>query len=251
MSYRELRNFTETMRALGYRRLISVENFRTPNFELVADVLYWLVTRYDPTCDISDDISTETARVEFLKSVAQTMLSKAHVKLSIKQLYRADGYAVKELLKISNLLYQASRTKKQTDAETVDVRLGEKLEQLKQAREDATTIVESGSQLYTLLSKEEELRAARTQALKFLDSMSRNLESNDPHQQIERSIREQINILTDNIANLEQMTGELTKVSIFCVFSTFHVVLLSSLWMIDRFAPCYCILCVCMARLSH
>jgi hypothetical protein len=38
-------DFTETMKALGYPRLISVENFRTPNFELVADALYWLVHR--------------------------------------------------------------------------------------------------------------------------------------------------------------------------------------------------------------
>ena len=33
------------MRALGYPRLISMENFRGPNFELVADCLYWLVQR--------------------------------------------------------------------------------------------------------------------------------------------------------------------------------------------------------------
>ena len=45
MSYRELRNFCEIMRALGYPRLISLENFKTPNFELVADILYWLASR--------------------------------------------------------------------------------------------------------------------------------------------------------------------------------------------------------------
>lgn len=33
------------MRSLGYPRLISLENFRTPNFELVADCLHWLVQR--------------------------------------------------------------------------------------------------------------------------------------------------------------------------------------------------------------
>ena len=38
-------DFTEIMRALGYRQLISVENFRTPNFPLMADVLFWLVHR--------------------------------------------------------------------------------------------------------------------------------------------------------------------------------------------------------------
>jgi clusterin-associated protein 1 len=46
MSFRELRNFCEMMRALGYPRLISMENFRKPNFELVADILYWLALRY-------------------------------------------------------------------------------------------------------------------------------------------------------------------------------------------------------------
>ena len=34
------------MKTLGYPRLISMDNFRTPNFELVADILYWLVKRF-------------------------------------------------------------------------------------------------------------------------------------------------------------------------------------------------------------
>ena len=46
MSYRDLRNFTEMMRYLGYPRLISMENFRTPNFDLVAEIMLWLVQRY-------------------------------------------------------------------------------------------------------------------------------------------------------------------------------------------------------------
>ena len=48
MSYRDMRNFTEMMRALGYPRLISMENFRQPNFSLVAEILAWLVKQYDP-----------------------------------------------------------------------------------------------------------------------------------------------------------------------------------------------------------
>lgn len=38
-------DFTEMMRSLGYPRLISMENFRSPNFALVAEVLIWLVKR--------------------------------------------------------------------------------------------------------------------------------------------------------------------------------------------------------------
>ena len=45
MSYRELRNFKEIMTCLGYPRLISIENFKQPHFELVADCLVWLVNR--------------------------------------------------------------------------------------------------------------------------------------------------------------------------------------------------------------
>ena len=71
MSFRELRNFCEIMRALGYQRPISLENFRTPNFELVADILFWLVQRYEPESDISDDIEEERDRIRFICDVGK------------------------------------------------------------------------------------------------------------------------------------------------------------------------------------
>jgi hypothetical protein len=37
--------FVEAMRALGYPRVISLDNFRAPNFELVAECLSWLMQR--------------------------------------------------------------------------------------------------------------------------------------------------------------------------------------------------------------
>ena len=79
------------MRSLGYPRIISMENFRNPNFELVADCLDWLVSRYDETANIDDDISTESDRVFFLKAIAQVFMSKARIKLNLKRLYAADG----------------------------------------------------------------------------------------------------------------------------------------------------------------
>ena len=51
---------------------LSVEdNFRTPNFELVADILDWLLHRFEPGIAIPDDISTESHRVHFIKSVVE------------------------------------------------------------------------------------------------------------------------------------------------------------------------------------
>ena len=43
----EIIAFVEKMKVLGYPHLISMEAFRTPNFELMADILYWLSKRYN------------------------------------------------------------------------------------------------------------------------------------------------------------------------------------------------------------
>jgi len=67
MSYRELQQFCEIMRSLGYNRLVSMENFKKPNFELIADILFWMGMRIDPNNNITDDIDEERNRVEFIK----------------------------------------------------------------------------------------------------------------------------------------------------------------------------------------
>lgn len=94
-------DFTEMTRALGYPRLISLENFRTPNFPLVAEILRWLISRccafclrrpqrltvakgnwtrehyrYDPDIDVPPEIDTEQDRVAFIKSVAHAMVGE-------------------------------------------------------------------------------------------------------------------------------------------------------------------------------
>ena len=51
------------MRALGYPRLISLENFRHPNFPLVAEMVGWLVKRFEPTSDLPTEIDTEQVNI--------------------------------------------------------------------------------------------------------------------------------------------------------------------------------------------
>lgn len=94
------------LRSLGYPRLVSVENFKKPNFELVADVLYWLAQRYDPQTEISDNINAEKDRVEFIKSIVTLFTTKARIKLVPRKLYQADSNAVQEMLKITTVLYK-------------------------------------------------------------------------------------------------------------------------------------------------
>mmetsp|Transcript_40394 Transcript_40394/g.53173 ORF Transcript_40394/g.53173 Transcript_40394/m.53173 type:complete len:446 (-) Transcript_40394:285-1622(-) len=214
MSYRELRNLTEMMRSLGFPRLISVENFRTPNFALVAEILSWMVERYDPDIAISDIIDTETDRVEFLTSICQNLASKAHLKLNAKRLYSADGYAVKELLKLATLLYSASKVQAAIEAgdegEELDSSpLNAQLQNIKEARTLAGEITDKGAKLYDLLGNEAPVRKARMKALAFLDAISGNLDSTAEHKYIEKSIRDIINKVQDNMSSLTKQVEDL------------------------------------------
>ncbi|PIK42433.1 putative clusterin-associated protein 1-like [Apostichopus japonicus] len=204
MSYRDLRNFTEMMRALGYPRLISMENFRTPNFSLVAEVLIWLVQRYDPNSDIPTDTDTEQDRVIFIKSVAQFMATKAHIKLNTKRLYQADGYAVKELIKVTSVLYNAMKTnttskdgeeEANSNASSLSFDLSSKISDLKSSRQLASLITSKGASLYDLLGKEVELREIRTTAI------NRPLEINE----IEKGLRGSIKAVEQNIDKTQKM----------------------------------------------
>jgi clusterin-associated protein 1 len=219
MSFRDLRNFCEIMRSLGYSRPISVENFRLPNFELVADLSLWFAERYDPSCEISDNINEERDRVLFVKSICQLFLTKARIKLNPKKLYEANGFAVKELLKVATMLNKAMNVSGGDEDEVVsnmDFNMNSKLNNLKQARSLANEITETGAKLYDSLGKENDLREAREKALEFLDSISRNLGSNTEQEYIEKCIRDlvgsqgsQMGQMTEMIENLRQDEKEL------------------------------------------
>ncbi|XP_012432211.4 clusterin-associated protein 1 isoform X2 [Taeniopygia guttata] len=202
MSFRDLRNFTEMMRALGYPRLISMENFHTPNFMLVSEVLLWLVKRYEPQSDIPGDVETEQDRVFFIKAVAQFMATKAHIKLNTKKLYQADGHAVKELLKVTSVLYGAMNTQggeraqfPEEDSTKFKFDLGSKIADLKAARQLASEITSKGAVLYDLLGKEVELREART------ESLGRPLEINEA----EKVMKIAINSVLEEVQKTKDM----------------------------------------------
>eukprot|EP00347_Sterkiella_histriomuscorum_P004037 403361986 len=214
MSFRELRNFCEIMRALGYHRNISIENFRDPNFELVADILYWFAHRYDPKADISDDIEEEKDRVLFIRSVCQLFAAKARITLNPKKLYEAQGYAVKEMLKIAQMMYKAMQSSSTQEEDEnagalMDFNMSSKLHNLKAARTLATEITESGAKLFDLLGQEKDLRESRDKALEFLDSISRNLDTNTEQQYIEKCIRNIIDQQTRKMHEMEDTVKQL------------------------------------------
>ncbi|TDH08736.1 hypothetical protein EPR50_G00100340 [Perca flavescens] len=212
MSFRDLRNFTEMMRALGYPRLISMENFRTPNFTLVAEILIWLVKRYEPKMDIPTDVDTETDRIFFIKAVAQFMATKAHIKVNTKRLYQADGYAVKEMLKITSVLYSAMKTKQMALGDLIEednskfkFDLSSRVSDLKAARQLASEVTSKGASLYDLLGKEVDLREMRTAAI------ARPLEINETEKALRAAIKEVLQSVEETKDMLSNVVSDETS----------------------------------------
>jgi len=204
MSFRDLRNFTEVMRTLGYPRIISVENFRTPNFALVADILYWLVYRFDPRSRISDEIETEKDRIYFITQVAQSMASHAHLKLNCKRLYAADGHAVRELLKVARLLKSAQDLKETKEEEETDPMHATPAE-IDQTRKLGEDITESGVKLSNLLETEDQNKEERERALRFLDSTRESYNSSGSEMKyVESSVRQIIIGVDEQVTSLEK-----------------------------------------------
>lgn len=92
---------------------------------------------------------------------------KTNVKLNTKKLYQADGYAVKEMLKIATLLYdaQSSSSAEQNQSSgnqnVVDFDISDKINELKTTRHLASQLTINGATLFDLLGREVELREIR------------------------------------------------------------------------------------------
>jgi len=70
----------------------------------------------------------------------------------------------------------------------IDFNTSSKLHNLKAARQLASEITESGAKLFDLLGQEKDLKQSRDKALEFLDSISRNLDTNTEQVYIEKCI---------------------------------------------------------------
>ncbi|GMH84498.1 hypothetical protein TL16_g09944 [Triparma laevis f. inornata] len=188
-----------------------MENFRSPNFELVADVLFWMVKRYDPDITVHTAIESEDDRVEFLTSIAVSMQSKAGIKLNTKKLYAADGHAVKELLKVATTLYHASRYTEEDGGEEdseVSAPVTNRLTDVKAARSLASEITERGARLHDLLKAEMDVRSHRLKSLRFLDAISGNLESGPEQQWVEKELRGIVESTKDSVDTMKKQVQD-------------------------------------------
>lgn len=118
------------------------------------------------------------------------------------------------MLKVASMLNKAMMVSNVDDDDvdtTMDFNLDSKLSNLRAARSLANEITETGAKLYDSLGKENELREARAKALEFLDSISKNLDSNTEQEYIEKCIRDLMGNQDEQITQMEEMVQKLKQ----------------------------------------
>ncbi|KAI1724939.1 clusterin-associated protein-1 domain-containing protein [Ditylenchus destructor] len=199
MSYRELRDATEILRSLGYPRLVSIENFRLPNFPLMAEILEWTVKKFDPNGRVPKAIDNEADRVIFIKTCVLALIQKARVKLNPKNLYQSDGHAIREILPVLRILYDTVKQTKTDEHDdraqlsTLRAQVNAKRQDIRRSVQLASQIPHNGANIYDLLAKEIFAKDARRKAL------SQSMNASD----VEREIREKIERTDRQIADVQ------------------------------------------------
>lgn len=203
------------MRAIGYPRLISMEGFRTPNFGQVAQILTWLLERYDHTSDIGGSaagLATEEERVAFLKLAAQTMLAKARVRLNTRHLYSADVHAVRELLKLAQLLYDATAMQEGKMPASLAAAAAAVASQqtvppgwnaaqdVRAVRQTAAELTASAATVHGLVDGEVAMQDQRTRAMRELDN-----------EQLEKAVHSQTRAVAEDAQALGEQLESLTQ----------------------------------------
>jgi clusterin-associated protein 1 len=110
MTFREVRQFAEIVRTLGYQHPVGIDSFDTPNFTLMAELLQWLATLYDPDIVVIPELSSEHGRVEFVRGIVQQLAVRSGIRLNPRKLYASDRFAVRELLKVAAPIYRGIST---------------------------------------------------------------------------------------------------------------------------------------------
>ncbi|KAL0238704.1 hypothetical protein PCE1_004396 [Barthelona sp. PCE] len=221
MSYREVSNFVRQMKVLGFPHQLNHRSFQKPNFNLMKTLLQWLVQKYDSNITVIDSVETEEDRVFFVRSVVDILASKG-IRLNGKRLYQSTSLSVRELLKISKLVYKGHRysiispeKRMEISGKTADEALQElqnSVTTLRNARSSANNMSKVGTAVFDILQDEDEHKKKRLDALSKVTNVD-SIEAELSH--IVETKRERLKVLSEetleNRSNLAVLTKRLNK----------------------------------------
>ncbi|KAH8289854.1 hypothetical protein KR054_011990, partial [Drosophila jambulina] len=193
----------EQLKLLGFPRVFPLQALANPHgslasFHIVAELLQWLSGLMEPGSTLPGGVETEEQRILLVRSATEFFVTKAAIRLNPRKLYAAAAVTAAELQKITRLLTapgtgqvedseghagdQDEQEQQQRDQyrSLNPVDIGDKMEELRRARELATDLTQRGATLHDLLSKElqhKEQRMAQAQRPLELLSVERTLKN--------------------------------------------------------------------------
>ncbi|KAL3785985.1 hypothetical protein ACHAW5_005364 [Stephanodiscus triporus] len=167
------KQLSEILRRLHYPHTISANSFKSPNFELVAGILCWMVQRLDRTIPIHETVESEDDRVQFLNSIASEIATRTNVCLDKRNLYAGDDRAVKELVKVASILDEALALAEDEASASSEEEIQPEatLAAAERARALVSEITEICARLSSVMENESEDGKERAKALRFLNSV--------------------------------------------------------------------------------
>uniref|UniRef100_T1GH81 Clusterin-associated protein 1 n=1 Tax=Megaselia scalaris TaxID=36166 RepID=T1GH81_MEGSC len=157
--------FHRTLEAAGIFKTSSIKVFiysswKFKCFIIIADILQWLAERLEPGTILPGGVESEEDRVILIRSATEFFVTKCGIKLNPKKLYAASSATSKELQKVTNLLLTTPPDMDEKDSDEYSygnfhqIDIGDKIEDLRRARELSSELTKKGAVLYDLLQKE-------------------------------------------------------------------------------------------------
>ncbi|XP_075158221.1 clusterin associated protein 1 [Haematobia irritans] len=190
MSFKEVRDLAEHLKLLGYPHTFPLQalssNFGClASFYVVAEVLQWLAGLLEPGAILPGGITTQDERVLLIRSATEFFVTKSAIKLNPRKLYAASAITAGELQKITRLLIAPNSGEDNQEEDDHyrslnQVDIGDKIEDLRRARELSSDLTQRGATLHELLQKEmhnKEARLAQANRPMELASVERTLKN--------------------------------------------------------------------------
>ncbi|XP_023291343.2 clusterin-associated protein 1 [Lucilia cuprina] len=190
MSFKEVRDLAEHLKLLGYPYTFPLQalsnNFGClASFYIVAEVLQWLAGLLEPGSVLPGGIATKEERVLLIRSATEFFVTKSAIKLNPRKLYAASAVTAGELQKITRLLIAPNTTDDNQEEDEHyrslnQVDIGDKMDDLRRARELSSDLTQRGATLHDLLLKEmnnKEARLAQANRPMELASVERSLKN--------------------------------------------------------------------------
>lgn len=193
-------DLTDHLQQLDYPHRFTVSTLASAHgsaaqFRHVAACLQWLAGRLEPGAQLAGSVHTEPERVVLVRAAAEFFVTRCGLRLNPRRLYASSAATAGELLKVTQLLIGAPQRassggdggkaggggdvdKRNDDDDDEDalhaersgsgtfagatVDLGDKIDELRRARELSGELTQIGARLYELLARELHNKDRRT-----------------------------------------------------------------------------------------